>query len=88
MNRNEAIGRVTLTLYGRCDCHLCDGMMRALSPWLDRLDLAVKWEDVDADTALIERYGDRVPVLVLDDEEICHYFLDETALLARMEGPR
>jgi hypothetical protein len=41
--------------------------------------------DVDADAALEERYGDRVPVLT--DEagaEICHARLDEAALQARL----
>lgn len=37
--------------------------------------------DVDADAALEEKYGERVPVLT-DGEggEICHYHLDEEAL--------
>jgi hypothetical protein len=37
--------------------------------------------DVDADPVLEERYGQLVPVLVApDDTEICHYFLDDSAL--------
>ncbi len=37
--------------------------------------------DVDADPALEERYGERVPVLTLEDgTELCHYHLDEEAL--------
>ena len=36
--------------------------------------------DVDSDPALEEKYGQWVPVLKAGDEEICHYFLDRTAL--------
>ena len=37
--------------------------------------------DVDADPALEDRYGELVPVLVAPDgREICHYFLDDSAL--------
>lgn len=38
--------------------------------------------DVDADAALEARYGERVPVLTdAAGAEICHYRLDEAALL-------
>ena len=37
--------------------------------------------DVDADPALEQRYGERVPVLVHPNgSEICHYFVDDAAL--------
>ena len=40
--------------------------------------------DIDRDLELIRRYDTRVPVLCLDDTEICHYFFDESALLAAL----
>lgn len=41
--------------------------------------------DVDADPALEERFGERVPVLVdAQGVEISHYRLDEAALRARL----
>jgi hypothetical protein len=36
--------------------------------------------DIDADAELVACYGHKVPVLVGDGEEICHYFLDEQQL--------
>ena len=37
--------------------------------------------DVDADPALEVRYGELVPVLMAaDGSEVCHYFLDASAL--------
>lgn len=36
--------------------------------------------DIDNDTELTARYGVRIPVLVVDGEEICHYHLDPIAL--------
>jgi thioredoxin reductase (NADPH) len=32
--------------------------------------------DVDADTELEALYGERVPVLLHDGNELCHYFLE------------
>lgn len=38
--------------------------------------------DVDRDVDLVRLYDSKIPVLCCDDSEICHYFLDENALLA------
>jgi len=76
---------VRLTLYGRTYCHLCEDMLRALEPLQDELHFTVETIDVDADPSLEARYGERVPVLVGPDaREICHYFLDLTALTDRL----
>ena len=40
--------------------------------------------DVDRDPALEEKWGDKVPVLLDGEREICHYFLDVEAVEARL----
>ena len=40
--------------------------------------------DVDAQPELEARYGDLVPVLLDGEVEICHYFLDQAKLVARL----
>ncbi len=70
--------RPNLILYGRSYCHLCDDMLRALLPLA--ADCEIEVVDVDARPELEERYGERVPVLVLESVEICHYFLDAERL--------
>lgn len=40
--------------------------------------------DVGRDAALEKRYGERVPVLLLDGAEVCHYRLDPGALNAHL----
>ena len=44
----------------------------------------VSWRevDIDRDIALIRQYDARVPVLCHQETEICHYFFDESALVA------
>jgi thioredoxin reductase (NADPH) len=52
---------------------------------LRALGLAFEEIDVDADPALEERFGERVPVLTdAQDLEICHFRLDTAALRARL----
>ena len=74
-----------LTLYSRADCHLCDEMRSALEPYLLRHSLDLECVDIDRDPDLRHLHGARVPVLALDGEELCHWFLDEEALLSRLE---
>lgn len=42
--------------------------------------------DVDSDPLLEDKYGERVPVLLAGEREICHYHLDSTALNAYLRG--
>jgi glutaredoxin len=72
----------TLTLYIRRDCHLCDEMQAALQPWQEKLGFILRSVDIDDDIELVAQMGDKVPVLMHGEQEICHYYLDEPALLA------
>jgi hypothetical protein len=71
-------------LYSRSYCHLCEDMLAALQTFMARHGLAytVDVVDVDADPSLVARFDELVPVLYGDPAgpELCHYFLDETAL--------
>jgi hypothetical protein len=74
-----------LILYYREQCHLCDAMRKALVAFT-RKHPQVSWleVDIDRDIQLIRRYDALVPVLCLDDTEICHFFFDESALVAAL----
>ena len=66
----------TLTLVTRTDCHLCDDTATVL----ERLGLRFATIDVDTDAALVASFGDAVPVLLLDGEELCRAPIDERRL--------
>jgi thioredoxin reductase (NADPH) len=51
-------------------------MLAALNALRGEHEFEVEVRDVDADPAWVERYDELVPVLLLGDEELCHYFLD------------
>jgi thioredoxin reductase (NADPH) len=69
-----------LTLYSRYGCHLCEDMLQALARLQPLLGLHYTVLDVDDDPELVKRYGDRVPVLLAGDTELCCHFLDEQRL--------
>ncbi len=76
--------KALLELYGNGYCHLCDDMQRALVPWQQRFGFELRVIDITDNEELEHRFGERIPVLLHEGEEICHYFLDEAALESRL----
>jgi hypothetical protein len=52
------------------------------------LAFALSERDITADEALHRAYFERIPVIALDGEELCDYFLDEALLRKRLESRR
>ena len=67
---------IRLTLVGRTYCHLCHDMEQAVRPLVEEFGIGVELLDADADLALEASYGERVPVLLHGQTELCHYFMD------------
>ena len=75
---------MTVTLYSRPGCHLCDDARAAIERVRARTPLTLDEVDITADDALHARYLERIPVIALDGEELFDYFVDETALVGRI----
>jgi glutaredoxin len=77
-----------LTVLARAYCHLCEELIAALKQFQGRYSFEIEVIDVDRDPRLEEKWGDKVPVLLDGDREICHYFLDYEAVDARLARMR
>ena len=78
-------------LYSRSYCHLCDDMLKMLNALLGDTAIPVDVIDVDADSMLVARYDELVPVLIGLREghaprQLCHYVLDENAVRVFLAG--
>jgi glutaredoxin len=69
-----------LVLYGRAGCHLCDDARAALA----RIGEPFEEVDIESDDALHRAYLERIPVVVLDGEELYDYVVDEADLRRRL----
>jgi glutaredoxin len=78
----------TITVYSKPDCHLCDDAIAVLERLRSQLDFELVEIDITADDALHRAYFERIPVLVLDGEELCEFFVDETLVRERLESRR
>lgn len=78
----DAHNKMALTVYGREACHLCQQMILTLKQAQNRSSFGLRVIDIDSDPELVQRYNEKIPVLVseLDGQEICHHFLDMSAL--------
>jgi len=72
---------IEFTVYSRVGCHLCEDLLQQLIQLQQAHNFKINEVDVDSSPQLIEQYGLQVPVVTCDDEQICHYFLDQAAIL-------
>ena len=73
-----------LTVLSRTYCHLCEDMIAALEQFQGRYSFEIEVVDIDRHPELEARWGDKVPVLLDGERELCHYHLDAAVLDARL----
>lgn len=72
---------IEFTVYSRPGCHLCEDLLQQLQLLQQAHKFNIIEIDVDTSPRLVECYGTQVPVVTCGDEQICHYFLDQAAIL-------
>ena len=56
---------ITLTIYSRPGCHLCDDMKAVVARVARTVPLTIEEVDISVDPTLEERYGREIPVLLV-----------------------
>jgi len=68
---------VRWSVLSRPDCSLCEQLLVELAEVLTPAEAAqVSVVDIDQDSALTQKYGHRIPVLLADGDFVCDYKLD------------
>ena len=73
-----------VSVYLRPGCHLCEDALSQLAPLQSELGFALQTIDIEGDEDLHRRYLERIPVIVLDGEELYDYFVDLPDLRRRL----
>jgi glutaredoxin len=78
-----------VTLYGKPGCHLCEEARAAVERVRAERPFELEEVDISLDPVLHRRYGERIPVLALEGEELFDYAVDEAVLRERLDrvGP-
>lgn len=75
----------------RDGCHLCDDLLSALEAFRQERSAGRAFEttihDIEDRRDWLAHYKDHVPVVVVNGEEVCHYFLDQDELENALECP-
>ena len=79
---------MTVTLYTRAGCHLCEEAERVLRGEQAAAGFRLELVDIDRDPELARRYGVRVPVVAVDGEELFEYEVPSDLLRARLGRAR
>jgi len=70
----------------RPECGLCEEMIRDLMALLGDATNQIAVLDIDDHAELARKYGNRIPVLMVDGEMICCYRLDEERVRSHLPG--
>lgn len=73
-------------LIGKPGCHLCDEARDVVAAVC--AEFAADWaeESILDDPALADSYFELIPVLLVDDVQVCHWWIDEAALRRSLEA--
>jgi glutaredoxin len=77
-----------ITVYSTPDCHLCHDAMAVLRRLQGELAFELTELDITADEQLHRAYFERIPVVLLDGEELCEFFVQEALVRERLESRR
>jgi glutaredoxin len=73
-----------VTLYGKPGCHLCDHAREVVERVRAEHPFELREVDVSLDPVVHREYGERIPVLELDGEELFEFHVDEAELVRRV----
>jgi glutaredoxin len=72
-------------LYGKPGCHLCDDAREVVECIRAEHPFELREVDVSLDPELHRDYGERIPVLELDGEELFEFHVDAAELARRVD---
>ena len=77
-----------VVLYGKPGCHLCDEARAVVAAVRAKQPFDLEEVDVSTDPELHRRYGERIPVLALDGDELFEFHVEADELARRLQSER
>ena len=75
---------MTVTLYTRAGCHLCDDAKQAIESARRRTAFDYEEFDIDSDPQLRRLYNEEVPVIAIDGKKAFKYRVTPAELLKKL----
>lgn len=77
-----------ITVYSTPECHLCHEALDVLRRLQRELSFELEELDITHDEELHRLYFERIPVVLLDGEELCEFFVQQALVRERLESRR
>ena len=77
-----------VTLYGRNGCHLCEDALKVLQSLQVELDFEIEEILIDGDEELSKKYGEKIPVTLIDGEHHDMWRVDPVRFRSSLEKHR
>jgi glutaredoxin len=77
-----------VTLYGRTGCHLCEDALKVLQSLQVELDFEIEEILIDGDEELSKKYGEKIPVTLIDGEHHDMWRVDPVRFRSSLEKHR
>lgn len=84
----DVIGKLTVVLYSRQGCHLCEDVWAQLETLRGEHGFELMEVDIDRDPELKQQYDHEVPVVTLDGQEAFRHHWSPRRFLERLRAHR
>lgn len=74
-----------LLVYSKPGCHLCEEAVRVLTQFQTQVPFTLEEINIEDDPALFAKYGEQIPVVLLNGEFLFEYAVDEDILRQKLE---
>jgi len=75
-----------VVLYGKAGCHLCDEAREVVAAVRRQHPFELEEVDVSTDPELHRTYGERIPVLAVDGDDLFEFHVDADELARRLQS--
>lgn len=82
------MSRNIVTVYSRHGCHLCDVAAETLESLRPELDFDIEKRFIDGNPQLEEKYGEHIPVILIDGEHHDFWRVDPDRFRACLDKHR
>jgi len=79
---------ITIEVITKQGCHLCDLLLGELDVLKTTHPFMVRLTYLEEDPEKMAKYGNDIPVVLVDDIEVCRHCLDRDALISRLGRDR
>ena len=82
---NKASALPVVEIYSKPECHLCEVAKHQLKMLQKQVPFILQEIDISQDEKLLQKYGEKIPLVFVNRHLVAKYFIDESRLLKQLK---